>query len=90
MRTLPSSSPRSLLTAARRRLRPHLVAILQTAAAALGAWWLAIVLLPNERPAFASIAAVVCLGATYGRRRREALELIGGIGLREVDTDIIA
>jgi uncharacterized membrane protein YgaE (UPF0421/DUF939 family) len=67
------------LTAARRRLRPHLPAILQTAAAVLGAWWLAVLLLPAERPAFASIAAVICLGATYGQRRSRALELIAGI-----------
>jgi uncharacterized membrane protein YgaE (UPF0421/DUF939 family) len=72
-------SPRSIATAARRRLRPHVAAILQTAAAALGAWWLAILLLPTERPAFASIAAVVCVGVTYGQRRRRSLELIGGI-----------
>ena len=79
MRPLPASSPRSIATAARRRLRPHLPAILQTAAAALGAWWLAILLLPSERPAFASIAAVICLGVTYGQRRSRALELIGGV-----------
>jgi uncharacterized membrane protein YgaE (UPF0421/DUF939 family) len=76
VRTLSTPSP---LTAARRRLRPHLPAILQTAAAALGAWWLAILLLPTERPAFASIAAVICVGVTYGQRRSRALELIGGV-----------
>ncbi len=81
MRNLAPGSPRSLATAARRRLRPHLAAILQTAAAALGAWWLAILLLPSERPAFASIAAVVCLGVTYGQRRSRAIELIGGVVL---------
>jgi uncharacterized membrane protein YccC len=56
-------------------------AILQTAAAALAAWWLGILLLPTERPAFASIAAVICLGATYGQRRSRAVELIGGVVL---------
>src|SRR5215216_5571716 len=71
----------SVLTAARRRLRPHVPAILQTAAAALGAWWLAILLLPTDRPAFASIAAVICLGITYGQRRSRAIELIGGVVL---------
>jgi uncharacterized membrane protein YgaE (UPF0421/DUF939 family) len=67
------------LTAARRRLRPALPAILQTAAAALAAWVLAVLLLPADRPAFASIAAVITLGATYGQRRSRALELLGGI-----------
>jgi uncharacterized membrane protein YgaE (UPF0421/DUF939 family) len=77
--TFRDRSLRSVWTAARRRLRPSLPAILQTAAAALCAWLLAVALLPTERPAFASIAAVICLGATYGQRRRQAIELIGGI-----------
>ena len=81
VRSLPPRSPRTIVTAARRRLRPHAVAIFQTAAAALGAWWLAILLLPSERPAFASIAAVICVGVTYGQRRSRALELIGGVVL---------
>jgi uncharacterized membrane protein YgaE (UPF0421/DUF939 family) len=76
-----SFAPRAVARTVRRRLRPHLAAVLQTAAAALAAWWLAVLVLPAERPAFASIAAVVCLGATYGRRRRNALELIGGVML---------
>jgi uncharacterized membrane protein YgaE (UPF0421/DUF939 family) len=80
-RRLPVSSPRSFVTSARRRLRPHLLAVLQTAAAALAAWWLAVALLPTPRPAFASIAAVVCLGVTYGQRRSRALELLGGVVL---------
>ena len=75
----PQRSPHAVLTAARRRLRPHLVALVQTAAAALGAWWLATLLLPTERPAFASIAAVICLGITHGHRRLRAIELISGV-----------
>jgi uncharacterized membrane protein YgaE (UPF0421/DUF939 family) len=55
--------------------------VFQTAAAALAAWWLAVALLPTERPAFASIAAIVCLGVSYGQRRRRALELLGGVVL---------
>src|SRR5215207_9713340 len=84
MRSLSSTTsfaPRSIARTMRRRVRPHLIAVLQTASAALAAWWLAVLLLPAERPAFASIAAVICLGATYGRRRRNALELIGGVML---------
>ena len=79
MRTLPSSSPRAIATAARRRLRPHVPAVLQTATAATVAWWLAVLLLPTERPAFASIAAIICLGVTYGQRRSRAIQLIGGV-----------
>lgn len=81
MRTIRAGSPQSIATAARRRLRPHLAAILQTATAALAAWWLAILLLPNERPAFASIAAVICLGVTHGQRRSRAVQLLGGVVL---------
>ena len=84
MTSLPAKSrlaPRVVATTLRRRLRPHALAVLQTAAAALGAWWLALLLLPTERPTFASIAAVVCLGVTHGHRRSRAVELIGGIVL---------
>jgi len=69
----------SLATGARRRLHPHLPAVLQTAAAAVGAWYLAVLLLPVQQPAFAAIAAVICLGVAHGQRRRRTLELIGGV-----------
>jgi uncharacterized membrane protein YgaE (UPF0421/DUF939 family) len=84
MRAVPPTrklTPRAVATTVRRRLRPHILAVLQTAFAAIVAWWLATLLLPNDRPAFASIAAIVVLGATYGRRRRNAIELLGGIML---------
>jgi uncharacterized membrane protein YgaE (UPF0421/DUF939 family) len=61
------------------RLRLRAWPILQTAAAAVGAWYLAKLLLPEEQPVFASIAAVIALGATYGQRSERAIELIGGV-----------
>jgi uncharacterized membrane protein YgaE (UPF0421/DUF939 family) len=61
------------------RLRVRAWPILQTAAAAVGAWYLAKLLLPEKQPVFASIAAVIALGATYGQRSERALELIGGV-----------
>jgi uncharacterized membrane protein YgaE (UPF0421/DUF939 family) len=61
------------------RLRIRLWPILQTAAAALAAWYLAKLLVGAERPVFASIAAVIALGATHGGRDERALELIGGV-----------
>jgi len=61
------------------RLRVRAWPILQTAAAAVGAWYLARLLLPENQPVFASIAAVIALGATYGQRSERALELIGGV-----------
>src|SRR5215217_1072785 len=84
MPTLPAPAkltPRSLLATARRRVRPHMLAVFQTAVAAAAAWLLAVALLPAERPAFASIAAIIVLGAAYGRRRRNAIELLGGVVL---------
>jgi len=77
----PVPGPRTAASEARRRVVPHLPAVLQTAAAAVAAWYLAVLLLPSERPAFASIAAVICVGITYGKRRWRALELVGGVVL---------
>ena len=45
------------------RLRVRAWPILQTAAAAVGAWYLAKLLLPERAAGFASIAAVIALGA---------------------------
>ena len=84
MPTLPAPAkltPRAVLATARRRVRPHVLAIFQTAVAAVAAWLLAVALLPAQRPAFASIAAIIVLGAAYGRRRRNAIELLGGVVL---------
>jgi len=53
--------------------------ILQTATAATAAWSAAVLLLPDGRPSFASIAAVVCLGASYDQRGAKALQLAGGV-----------
>lgn len=63
------------------RLRGRAWPILQTAGAAVAAWYLAKLLLSEERPVFASIAAVIALGASYGQRPERALELIGGVVL---------
>lgn len=67
--------------AARLRLRGRLLAILQTAAAAVVAWELAVLLLPDPRPAFASIAAVIAVGATNGERLGRAVQLVAGVVL---------
>jgi uncharacterized membrane protein YgaE (UPF0421/DUF939 family) len=55
--------------------------IFQTAAAATVAWYAAVLLLPDGRPSFASIAAVICLGASYGQRGSKALQLVAGVVL---------
>ena len=63
------------------RLRGRLWPILQTAIAATAAWYLAVLLLPDGRPSFASIAAVICLGASYGQRGSKSLQLVAGVVL---------
>jgi uncharacterized membrane protein YgaE (UPF0421/DUF939 family) len=84
----------SRLTARRAldRLRGRAWPILQTAGAAVAAWYLAKLLLSVERPVFASIAAVIALGATYGQRPERAIELIGGVvlGIGVADLLIVA
>jgi uncharacterized membrane protein YccC len=76
---LPTARGRGAAAALRRRLRPSMLPILQTAAAAVAAWYVAVLLLPVDNPSFASIAAVICLGASYGQRPKRAVELIGGV-----------
>jgi uncharacterized membrane protein YgaE (UPF0421/DUF939 family) len=63
--------------------------MLQTAAAAVAAWYLALLLLPDPRPAFASIAAVISLGASYGQRGSRALQLSAGVVLGIAVADLI-
>src|SRR3954464_2783958 len=71
----------SSLRALPARMRPRLWPIGQTAMAAMAAWGLATLALPDGRPSFASIAAVICLGASYGQRGSKALQLIAGVVL---------
>jgi uncharacterized membrane protein YccC len=76
--------------AAVRRLRPALRPILQTAAAAVAAYYVALALpISDPRPVFASIAAVICLGASYSRRGRRAVELICGVVLGLTIADLL-
>src|SRR3569833_2706682 len=96
MRLLPASL---LARAARRargsaalglhRRRPRLLPIAHTAAAAVLAWYIALVALTDPRPAFASIAAVIAVGATYGQRGVRAAELIGGVVVGLSVADVI-
>jgi len=76
-----SARRRGAIGAVRTRLRGRSLAILQTAFAAVVAWYLAVLILPDTRPAFASIAAVIAVGATHGQRAGRALQLVGGVVL---------
>ena len=64
--TLPSS-PRS--RQGLRRLRAMAWPILETAGAAVTAWYLAKLLLGERETGFAPIAAVICLGEALGQQR---------------------
>ena len=74
---------------ARGRAHGHLWPIVQTAVAAVGAWYLAVLFGVEQRPAFASIAAVISLGAAFGERRQRAVQLIGGVMLGIVLADLL-
>ena len=69
------------LDTVRSRLRGRMLPIVQNAIAAMGAWLLATALLPDPRPAFAAIAAVIAVGVTHGQRAGRALQLVGGVVL---------
>jgi uncharacterized membrane protein YgaE (UPF0421/DUF939 family) len=66
---------------ARSRLRGRVLPVVQNAIAAMAAWWLATLLLPDPRPAFAAISAVIAVGVTHGERAGRALQLVGGVVL---------
>ncbi len=67
----------------------HLWPILQTAVAAVLAWYIAVLLGVEHRPAFASIAAVISLGAAFGERRKRAVQLVAGVMLGIVLADLL-
>jgi hypothetical protein len=69
------------LDTTRTRLRGRMLPIVQNATAAVGAWLLATALLPDPRPAFAAIAAVIAVGVTHGQRAGRAFQLVGGVVL---------
>ena len=70
---------RRALRTARSRLRGRMLPIVQNAIAAVAAWSLATVLLPDPRPAFAAIAAVIAVGVTHGERAGRAFQLVAGV-----------
>ena len=84
-----SSVKHNMITLARQRVHGHLWPILQTAVAATGAWYIAVLFGVERRPAFAAIAAIISLGAAFGERRQRAVQLIGGVMLGIVLADLL-
>jgi uncharacterized membrane protein YgaE (UPF0421/DUF939 family) len=71
------------------RVHGRIWPIVQTALAAVGAWYMAVLLGVDSRPGFASIAAVISLGAAFGERRQRAVQLIAGVMLGIVLADLL-
>ena len=71
-------------------LRGGWLQILQTAVAACAAWFLSVLLLGVDRPTFAPIAAVICLGLAVGERARRAIELTFGVAFGVAIADFLA
>jgi hypothetical protein len=61
------------------RLRATLPAVLQTAAAAAAAWFVAVELVGHAMPFIAPVAAIIVLGQAYGQRGRRAAEIAVGV-----------
>lgn len=83
---------RSRLSARARvaRLRSKTWQIVQCALAAGAAWFVASDLLGHPTPFFAPIAAVVCLGTSYGQRLRRVVEVTIGVALGVFVGDFLA
>ena len=63
------------------RLRVLLPAVLQTAAAAAGGWFVASELIGHTAPFLAPVCAIIVLGQAYGQRARRAAEIAVGVAV---------
>ena len=72
-------SRQALLDRPLARLREAGWRILQTTFAAVASWYVAQLVLPEELPFFAPIAAIIVLSASYGQRGRRTVEVIVGV-----------
>jgi uncharacterized membrane protein YgaE (UPF0421/DUF939 family) len=70
-------------------LRGAWLQILQTAVTACAAWFLSVLILDVDRPTFAPIAAVICLGLAVGERARRAIELTLGVAFGVAIADFL-
>lgn len=80
---------RQFVSSGGRRLRGNVWSVLQSAAAAGLAYFLARFLLGHEMPFFAPIAAVISLSVTLGQRGRRALELVFGVAVGLAIADVL-
>jgi len=85
----PQVRVRTRLRSGLLNLRGGWLQILQTALAACAAWFLAVLILDVDRPTFAPIAAVICLGLAVEERARRAIELTFGVAFGVALADIL-
>ncbi|MFC9551605.1 aromatic acid exporter family protein [Rhodococcus sp. NPDC056960] len=71
------------------RFAGYLVPIAQTAVTAGAAWWVAVEVAGHEQPLLAPLAAVVCLSVARGARSRRAGELIAGVTIGTIVSDVV-
>ena len=71
------------------RLRINGWPVLQTSVAASLSYLLAVVVLGNEQPFFAPIAAVISLGLTLGQRGRRTVEVVLGVAIGLLIADLV-
>ena len=71
------------------RLRSSGWAVIQSAVAASAAYVLALLALGHERPFFAAMSAIICLGVTLGARARRAVELVFGVAFGLMVADLL-
>jgi uncharacterized membrane protein YccC len=83
------SRARHLFLAGIDRLRANGWSVVQSAVAASVAYLLATFVLGHERPFFAAIAAVICLGVTLGQRAQRAVELVFGVAFGLMVADLL-
>ena len=64
-----------------RRWRAHLFLVTQMALAAGLGWFLGVRILGHEQPFFAAVAAILCLGLSFGQRVTRVIEVAVGVFL---------
>lgn len=79
----PRTAQRSSASVRRRvtRLRERVFFILQCAVSAGIAWFLATRVLGHPEPFLAPVAAIICLGMSFGQRYRRVVEVSVGVGV---------
>jgi uncharacterized membrane protein YgaE (UPF0421/DUF939 family) len=87
---VPRAAARSRAELRRRlaRLRQRAFLIAQCGVGAGLAWWIASDLLGHDRPFFAPVTAMICLGMSYGQRLRRVADVTLGVAVGVLTGDV--